>query len=165
MKAMKDKYRVNPDGTMDIKRKITSHVGPFETYYEVGEAYFPCMEMDGEEFFKLTLITGLVGGHKIVTRNYLQALMYFLTFGLCGVGYVLDLIMLLTGSYSYYSYEFTDAGRVKKRFYSCPIDDKKKALIETLMGAVCAFMLVKFMYWQLVINVSELLSRLLMSLN
>ncbi len=162
---MKDKYRVNPDGSLDIKRKITTHVGPFETYYEVGEAYFPCMDMYGDDFFRLTLIIGLFGGHKLVTKNYMQALLYFFTFGLCGVGYVLDLIMLLAGSYSFYSMQFTASGRDKKRFYSRPIDDKKKALIELLIGAICAFMLVKFMYWQLVINVSELLSKFLMTLN
>lgn len=161
---MNDKYRFNDDGSIDIKRKITTQIGPFQTFYEVGEAYFPCMLVEGKQFFTLTLITGLFGGHKFYTGNFLQGLLYFITMGMLGVGYILDLIMIITGNYSYMSSNLTREGGSKIRTYSQPIDDKKKALIVTLVAAIVGAMLIKFIYWPLIVVMSETLSMLELSL-
>ena len=161
---MIDKYRYNEDGSIDIRRKITTNVGPFQTFYEVGEAYFPCMSTDGDGFYTIALSTGIIGGHKFYTGNYLQGILYFLTFGLLGVGYILDLIMILTGSYSYMNTSINRDGATKVRTYSQPLEDKKKALICTILAAIGCILVVKFMYWPIVETVSEVLSSIELSL-
>ena len=161
---MIDKYRYNEDGSIDIRRKITTKIGPFQTFYEIGEAYFPCMSADGDIFFSIALSTGLVGGHKFYTGNYFQGILYLFTFGLLGVGYILDLVMILTGSYSYMSSSITRDGATKIRTYSMPLDNKKKALISTIIAAFGCIIVVKFMYWPIVVAVSEILSSIELSL-
>lgn len=161
---MIDKYRYNEDGSVDIRRKITTKIGPFQTFYEIGEAYFPCMSADGDSFFSIALSTGLVGGHKFYTGNYFQGILYLFTFGLLGVGYILDLVMILTGSYSYMSSSITRDGATKIRTYSMPLDNKKKALISTIIAAFGCIIVVKFMYWPIVVAVSEILSSIELSL-
>ncbi len=161
---MIDKYRYNEDGSIDIRRKITTKIGPFQTFYEIGEAYFPCMSADGDSFFSIALSTGLVGGHKFYTGNYFQGILYLFTFGLLGVGYILDLVMILTGSYSYMSSSITRDGATKIRTYSMPLDNKKKALISTIIAAFGCIIVVKFMYWPIVVAVSEILSSIELSL-
>ncbi|WP_033154963.1 TM2 domain-containing protein [Pseudobutyrivibrio ruminis] len=161
---MIDKYRYNEDGSIDIRRKITTKIGPFQTFYEIGEAYFPCMTADGDSFFTIALSTGLLGGHKFYTGNYLQGILYALTFGLLGVGYLLDLIMILTGSYSYLSSSITRDGATKVRTYSMPLENKKKALLCTLVAVAGCLLVVKFMYWPLVVALSETLSNIELSL-
>jgi len=161
---MIDKYRYNEDGSIDIRRKITTKIGPFQTFYEIGEAYFPCMSADGDSFFSIALSTGLVGGHKFYTGNYFQGILYLFTFGLLGVGYILDLVMILTGSYSYMASSITRDGATKIRTYSMPLDNKKKALISTIIAAFGCIIVVKFMYWPIVVAVSEILSSIELSL-
>lgn len=161
---MIDKYRYNEDGSIDIRRKITTKIGPFQTFYEIGEAYFPCMGADGDSFFSIALSTGLVGGHKFYTGNYFQGILYLFTFGLLGVGYIMDLVMILTGSYSYMSSSITRDGATKIRTYSMPLDNKKKALISTIIAAFGCIIVVKFMYWPIVVAVSEILSSIELSL-
>lgn len=161
---MIDKYRYNEDGSIDIRRKITTKIGPFQTFYEIGEAYFPCMSADGDSFFSIALSTGLLGGHKFYTGNYFQGILYLFTFGLLGVGYILDLVMILTGSYSYMSSSITRDGATKIRTYSMPLDNKKKALISTIIAAFGCIIVVKFMYWPIVVAVSEILSSIELSL-
>ncbi len=161
---MIEKYRYNEDGSIDIRRRITTKVGPFQTFYEIGEAYFPCMSADGDSFFSIALSTGLVGGHKFYTGNYFQGILYLFTFGLLGVGYILDLVMILTGSYSYMSSSITRDGATKIRTYSMPLDNKKKALISTIIAAFGCIIVVKFMYWPIVVAVSEILSSIELSL-
>ena len=161
---MIDKYRYNEDGSVDIRRKIATKIGPFQTFYEIGEAYFPCMSADGDSFFSIALSTGLVGGHKFYTGNYFQGILYLFTFGLLGVGYILDLVMILTGSYSYMSSSITRDGATKIRTYSMPLDNKKKALISTIIAAFGCIIVVKFMYWPIVVAVSEILSSIELSL-
>ena len=161
---MIDKYRYNEDGSVDIRRKITTKIGPFQTFYEIGEAYFPCMSADGDSFFSIALSTGLLGGHKFYTGNYFQGILYLFTFGLLGVGYILDLVMILTGSYSYMSSSITRDGATKVRTYSMPLDNKKKALISTIIAAFGCIIVVKFMYWPIVVAVSEILSSIELSL-
>ena len=161
---MIEKYRYNEDGSIDIRRRITTKVGPFQTFYEIGEAYFHCMSADGDSFFTIALSTGILGGHKFYTGNYLQGILYALTFGLLGFGYILDLVMILTDGYSYMSNSITRDGATKVRTFSQPLENKKKALISTLVAAVGCIVVVKFMYWPLVVAASELLSNIELSL-
>ena len=161
---MKDKYRYNEDGTVDIRRKITTQLGPFQTFYEIGEAYFPCMTEDGDFFFNLALTTGLFGGHKFYTRNYLQGLLYFFTFGMLGVGYILDLLMIITGCYNYTSTNISRDGSAKIRTYSMPLYNKKQALIETAIALVAVAVLIKILYWPLIVFASQAISQIEISL-
>lgn len=159
-------YRIYPDGRMEIKRAVTESVGGvISTFVEKGTAYFPCMEADGDQFFLLTLLGGLFGLHKFKTGNYLRGILYALTCGCCGVFYILDLLSIIFGSYSY-SMISSDksSGTVefqKKRFYSRPLKNKKKAMLLTLVAAVFAFLLVKFVYISALDHINVILSSVL----
>lgn len=161
---MSDKYRINEDGSVDIKRKITTHVGPFETFYEIGEAFFPCMDVDGDSFFKLALTTGLVGGHKFYTGNFFQGLLYLMTFGLLGIGYILDLLLIIAGSYSFKGTRITEEGSNRVRTYARPVIDVKQSFIYMGIALILAVPIIGFVYWPLVSTVSELLGQVEMSI-
>lgn len=143
-------YRIYPDGRMELKRIVTESVAGISTFVEKGTAYFPCMETDGDQFFLITLFGGLLGLHKFKTGNYLRGIIYALTFGCCGIFYILDLISIITGGYSYRMIlQDRSSGVVKyqrKQFYSRPLKNKKRAIFLTILAAVVAFILVKFVY-------------------
>ena len=161
---MNDKYRFNGDGTIDIKRKITKQVGPFQSFFEIGEAYFPCMDLDGDFFFRLALFTGTIGGHKFYTGNIIQGILYFITFGFFGIGYVIDLLLIILGGYSYKSFNVSDGTPRYERRYSRPLEDRKWALKALLVATASVAFLIKYMFWPLVIEISQLITEVLTNL-
>lgn len=161
---MTEKYRYNDDGSVDIKRKITTKIGPFQTFYEIGDAYFPCMTEEGDTFFTIALSTGPLGGHKFYTGNYLQGLLYFATFGLLGVGYILDLMLIITGNYNYMSSSLSKDGGIKVKTYSKSVEDKKKAWICTLIAAIGSVFVINGVYWPLIETICKALSMIEVSL-
>ena len=62
------------------------------------------------------------------------------------------------------SSSITRDGATKIRTYSMPLDNKKKALISTIIAAFGCIIVVKFMYWPIVVAVSEILSSIELSL-
>lgn len=157
------RYRIYPDGSMEIKKMTTETIGGIvPTFVEKEAVYFPCMDMDGDQFFLLTLLGGWFGLHKYKTGNYLHGLMYTLTFGCCGVFYVLDLLAILAGTYNYTTVIRDKSGGVaeyqKKRFYSRPLKFKKGALLLTLVGTVAAYFLTKYVYTGILTTVIDSLS-------
>ena len=135
------------NGNLYVSKRISSGIIP-ELLPE--KAWFRCMETDGDRFFWVALFGGLFGVHKFATRQYFQGLLYLLTFGVCGVFYVSDLVAILTGSYFLYdsTYDFS-AGRAvrrRERLYSRPVEKKRIAISATICAAVSAVFIVKYGY-------------------
>lgn len=161
------KYRYHPNGDIEIKRGITSKVGFVDTFMEVRTAWFPCMDMNGDDFFRLTALTGLFGGHKFKTGKYLQGLWYLLTLGCCGSLYIIDLLMIIFGAYNY-TIITNESGTgtqnlVKHRFFSKPMKNKKIALAVIPVCLLVAVVLVKFIYLPTLIGISDIVSSLISS--
>ena len=159
------KYRIYPDGSMEIKRIVTESVAGVSTFIEKGEVYYPCMDTDGDQFFLLTLLGGLIGLHKYKTGNYLKGIFYTLTFGCCGVFYILDLIAIIIGGYNYRMIQKDASSGIvqyqRKCFYSRPVRNKKRAILLTIIASVLTVILVKFVYLAALKNLTILLSQLL----
>lgn len=158
-------YRIFPDGRMELKRIVTESVAGISTFVEKGTAYFPCMETDGDQFFLIALLGGLFGFHKFKTGNYLKGLLYVLTFGCCGIFYIMDLISIITGGYHYkVILRDLSSGVVnyqRKQFYSRPLKNKKRSIMLTILAAIIAFILVKFVYIEALRELTVLLSEVL----
>lgn len=158
-------YRIYPDGRMEVKRTVTQSVAGISTFMETGTVYYPCMDVEGDKFFLLTFLGGWLGVHKFKTGNYLKGLFYALTCGCCGVFYVLDLLSILFGGYNY-SMISCDRSRgtvefQKKKFYSRPLKNKKRAILLTIAAVAVVFLLVNFIYIPALENVNVFVANVL----
>jgi len=158
-------YRAYPDGRVEVKKILTQSVAGFSTFVENGTAYFPCMDADGDNFFILTLLGGWFGLHKFKTGNYLTGLFYALTFGCCGVFYILDLLSIILGGYSYSMINRDNSSGMlsfkKKKFYSRPIKNKKKAVVLILAAAAATFLAINFIYLPVLKNINVYFSSII----
>lgn len=158
-------YRTYPDGRMEVKRAVTKSVAGISTFIETGTVYYPCMDVEGDKFFWLTFLGGCFGIHKFKTGNYLKGLFYLLTCGCCGVFYILDLISILLGGYNY---SMINCDRSKgtvefqrKKYYSRPVQNKKRAILLLIVAVVIAFLLVKFIYIPVIENINVFVASIL----
>lgn len=144
------KYRYNSDGSIEVKKYVAEKVGFIETMSAEREVYYPCMDMDGDDFFKLTLFGGMIGLHQYKTGHYIKGLLYTLTLGCCGVFWILDLIMILTGNYKYTYVEKVDVSGAntlqRKIYFNRPLKNKKFALISIPIACIVAFLIIYFGY-------------------
>ena len=144
------KYRYNSDGSIEVKKYISEKIGFIDTLTPEKEVYMPCMDMDGDDFFRLTLFGGIIGLHQYKTGHYFKGLFYTLTLGCCGIFWILDLIMILTGSYKYTRIEKTSVNGVntlqRKIYFNRPLKNKKFALISIPLACVAAFLVIYFGY-------------------
>ena len=112
---------------------------------------FWCMETDGDAFYQLALLGGLFGMHKFAARQYLAGLGYFLSFGMCGIFYLLDLIEILTGNYWHWEVTYIfgqgrDAERKKERIFCRPVNHLRVAVLSLPVAICMAFMGLVFIY-------------------
>ena len=153
-------YRIYPDGSMEIKRTVTQNVGIVRTFVPMREVYYPCTDIDGETFFKLALFGGWFGLHKFKTGNIGSGIFYALTLGFCGVFYILDLVSILIGGYSYNSIcdvkENDNSNYVKRKYYSRPLakGNKKKAILGIILALIIIIVVLRFVYVPLLSYVS-----------
>lgn len=159
-----DKYRVTADGELEIKRDVQERVGPVKLFISGHSAYFPCMELDGDTFFKLALFGGIIGLHHYKTGHILKGIFYTLTFGCCGVFYILDLVQILTGTFNYKSTVPGADGQYQRvRYFSRPVSNKKFAIPAIFAAIIFAFAAVYFCYIPLMqfitASVSDLLAQ------
>ena len=155
------RYLIYPDGTMMVKKELSQKIGALQVPVSAGEGYFPCSDMDGDKMFNLTLFGGLFGLHKFKTQQYLSGLGYFLTFGYCGVSYILDLISMIIGGYSYCIIEQGSAGLEKKKYFNRPVTKKLYAVVSTIIAAGIAYFAVRYIYLPLVQKVMEFVTGVL----
>lgn len=168
VKPTADNY-IEKDGEMFVKKTIAAGLNGFSFSAQPITGLFRCMEMSGNDFFKLTLIGGLFGLHKFATKNYLHGLGYLLSCGMCGVFYVIDLIEILNGNYSYYAthYDEDDTGnmnRTKERIFCRKMDNLLLGAVGTFIGTLAAYIIVKYGYMRVLSGFSETLSKIVISM-
>ncbi len=62
--------------------------------------------------FLLCFFLGIIGAHRIYSGHIGRGIVYFFTFGLFFIGYVIDLFLILSGNY-----RFVNGSLLKKGFY------------------------------------------------
>ena len=154
------KYSVDADGVMRVRKVSCRRIGGYETFLPEREYEYPCMEMDGDVFFLMTLIGGWFGLHKFMTRHYLAGLLYALTCGFCGVFYVCDLLAIISGNYADERVSFVEdeAGRIsqrRERFYNRPVGHRKMAFVGVLAAIVVAVVMARFVYIPVLVVASQ----------
>ncbi len=145
------KYKIESDGTMYVKKKMAATYHGFDTLTPEQEAWFPCMDIDGDSFFIRTLLGGWFGLHKFMTGHYLQGIIYTLTFGVFGISYLFDLLYIITGYYTddRYTYEGrvgTTITRHKHRRYSRPVSNRMYSVIALVIAGIITYMAVRYGY-------------------
>ena len=157
--AGNDKYRIDEDGTMRVKKLHCRRFGIYESFLPEREYEYPCMGMDGDRLFFLTMLGGWFGLHKFMTGHYLSGIFYSLTCGGCGVAYVCDLIAMLTGDYVDEKISFgEEAGRIvqhRERFYNRPVEKRRIAIAGIFFAVMMAVLLVKLVYIPIMAFVSQ----------
>lgn len=93
-----------PNGTKTVfNQSENSSTVEGKTYEEVFESGSPFSTIDGEDksfglAIALWVILGLLGIHRFYLGYTAVGILYLLTFGLCGIGWIIDGILLVTGN-------------------------------------------------------------------
>lgn len=101
----------------NMKRKVKTDIYGNTYIYKNGE-YVETSEKDSELLFKLTLFGGWLGLHLFYQKKILSGILYLFTLGIFGIGWTLDLVAMLTGSY-----------KDKEKLYLYPLEDRRKKLL------------------------------------
>lgn len=94
-------------------------------YVLKNNVYHPASDIDSEHLFKLTLFGGWFGLHNFYQKKFLSGILYVLTLGLFGIGWLLDLLLMIMGSY-----------QDKEKLYLLPLENKKKKLLYCIIPLV-----------------------------
>ena len=81
--------------------------------------------IDAEKYYKCTLFGGIFGVHKFYAKCYGSFIVYFLTLGFFGVGWILDLTEICLG-----------IAKDRRKAYIGPFKDIKKKIVSTLITFV-----------------------------
>ena len=132
----------------------------------VDEAYFPVSNEDPWKFMLLILLGGIFGLHKFKTHEFLKGFGYMLTCGCFVAGYLVDIVAVLTGTYSvtqvmYYENN-NHYSNEKIRIYVDELDKKHKliGLLFIPLGLCFAYAAFKMLYQPLLSHLFEYLSTL-----
>ena len=160
--SREDKYLVDEDGGMRVRKVNCRRIGGYETFMPEREYEYPCMDMDGDRLFLITLAGGWFGLHKFVTGRVLQGIGYAVSGGFGGVFYVLDLVEMLLGNYAHeeVSFAFADEGSVmkkSKRYYNRPVKRRIWGWIGVAAAVVLAVVVVSRMYVPGMVMVCEMI--------
>lgn len=93
--------------------------------------------IDADRFYLQTALFGIFGYHKLKTKEYIQALLYFFTGGFCGIAVLVDLLQMARGHYSYMQYDYEleaekAVKRNKEKVFLRKIENKRKAVLLAL---------------------------------
>lgn len=66
-------------------------------YVKKGGKFIEASEIDPDSVFFACIFFGCLGGHRFKLKKYMSGLWYILSFGLLGVGWLLDLLILILG--------------------------------------------------------------------
>lgn len=125
------------------------------TYVNKHGQWKEASEYNANQVFLLAVFTGMFGGHLFYLKKKSKGLLYFLTFGLFGVGWFFDCIEILFGIYK------DPEGR-----YLLPLENKLASVMTFVVGTLvfCLLgMLVMFLYKFIGKSFSEIVSSLLSS--
>lgn len=156
IRALNDKINLSSEVKVVSKSKEKTMVSAEGiTYVNKHGEWKEASGCNTEQVFLLATFTGMFGGHLFYLKKKSKGLLYFITFGLFGVGWFFDCIEILLGIYR------DPDGR-----YLLPLENKLVGVILLIAGTVvfCLLgMLVMFLYKFIGQNSSELLSSLLSS--
>ena len=131
-------YFYGEDGRLRVKKNATYMIaGIFDTFFPSGEASYPCMEEDGDSFLMFTTLFGIIGLHKLKTKQYISFFVYLVTLGFGGFFYVMDVILILLGQYM--TVEKTEGGK-RQRIFNAPVMDKTKGIMLLFVSIGIAFL-------------------------
>jgi TM2 domain-containing membrane protein YozV len=154
------KYRMSENGEWQVRKAINSGLATRNVYY-------PCLSDDPDEFFRLAFLGGIIGAHKYKSGQVMQGIFYTLTFGLCGVLYLCDLLAMICGNYcvqnNLYVSDATNGYHIVKRVqkrYLRALDNKRAAVMLFLLAFFIAVLAVGLIYRPLVALVGQALSGL-----
>lgn len=68
-------------------------------YFVRGQSFYPCSEYDADHIFRLSLFGGVLGVHRFALGKWFTGLIYLLTGGLIGFGWLLDLLQIVSGRF------------------------------------------------------------------
>lgn len=139
------KYITLPDGRMKVKKFVSPKIGPFDTLVNPEELYFDCSDIDGNKFFLIALLGGILGAHHYVNGNYLKGIFYTLTLGGCGALYIMDLIMIICGIFEYKKVCIANGQLVRTVMFSRPVTNKR-LILSIIPAAIIAFLIVFYLY-------------------
>lgn len=135
------KIRTDTDGNKYVLRSDVSGLG-------IGDKkWYRLSTEDTGDVLKYTLIGGWFGLHKFKEGDIKGGILYALTCGLFGVGYVFDILSLIIGVYNYKDTKYDKAGhKVKDKVYYKPLRNKKIAIVGLAMSLLLSFLLVNTLY-------------------
>ena len=161
-----EKYFVDDEGVMRVRKVNCRRIRGYETFMPDREYAYPCMDMDGDRLFLLTLVGGWFGLHKFMTGKFLQGVGYAISGGLGGVFYVLDLVAMLLGSYVHEVISFEAEGhgsvvRKSVRYYNRPVVHRALGWFGVAAAVGIAVVVVRWVYVPGFTVVSEIVGRML----
>lgn len=155
-------YLIDPDGSMKVKKKISTTNGLGLLSNGCSEHLFLCEEEDGNKAYLTTVLGGWFGLHKFKRSKWGQGLLYLLTCGVGGVFYTYDLIMMLMGNYYDTKVEYAmEEGHIiqkKQRIYSRPVKNKKKWAVTVPAALLLTWALATFVYIPVAQGISQAIS-------
>ncbi len=143
------------DGIKYVKHPITK-LGVI-----VSENYFPVADEDPWHFLLLTVFGGIAGAHKLKVGEYLRGVIYALTCGFFGIGYLTDIFSILTGTYyvtqTTYSDDDSKYSQNKLRIYVDTLDKKQKiyGFGMLLLGAGLVYVCYRYIYHPMIQSILQ----------
>lgn len=68
-------------------------------YLAHGKQFYPCSNLDADHIFRLGLFGGVLGAHRFAVGKWFTGIIYLLTGGLMGCGWVLDVLQMANGGF------------------------------------------------------------------
>ena len=102
------------------------------TYIKKGNKWLIASNDDQDLMFKYTLFGGFIGLHKFKQRKKYSGILYFLTGGLLGIGWVFDILAMVLG-----------VSKDAENRYYLPLSDKRFGIIGLCCSIPLSFILIK----------------------
>lgn len=100
--------------------------------------WYPASGENSDDVFRKTCLFGLFGWLQFHTGRFLSGILYALTCGFFGFGWICDLILLLAG-----------LAKDGEGYYYAPVSDKRTGFLALLMCAATASALLAVYFWAL----------------
>lgn len=91
-------------------------------YVKKGSQWAPAFSKDSNKVFRLALFGGMFGVHRFYLRLFGSGLLYMVTFGLFGVGWLFDCAEMVLGGWKH------------KGVYLLPLKNRKRCGIELVLA-------------------------------
>lgn len=126
-----DLFEMNREQPKSFMGKVKEKDG--ELYVQRRGALYESSELDSELNYYLTLFGGMCGLHKFYQRKWLKGVVYLLTCGFCGVGWLLDVVEIFFGM-----------TKDRLGYYLLPVKNRHRKVFIFLLWLVPGFFAVRF---------------------